>query len=201
MKGIDKYKDIINLPHHQSNTRSRMSNYDRAAQFAPFAALKGYEEEIDEAIRTTESKIELSDEQLNQLNEKLNELKQIIKQQPTITVIYFVQDERKSGGKYITIEQQIRKIDEYTLFPSTVKVILQLFYSYDYCEDYNRMTLAIMKSTDDLDMGKTLTVESSTGGAEKFWLARMRYKEDSGDWKEKIISARYSADGTYMGIS
>ena len=113
MKNISKYEDIINLPHHQSSTRPRMPNYDRAAQFAPFAALKGYDEDIDEAIRTTDSKIELSDEQLYQLNEKLNELKEIIKEQPIIKVIYFVPDEKKSGGKYITIEQQIRKIDEY----------------------------------------------------------------------------------------
>lgn len=113
MKEVNRYEDIINLPHHQSATRPRMSNYDRAAQFAPFAALKGYEEEIDEAIRTTDSKIELSDEQLYQLNEKLNELKQIIEEQPTIKVCYFVKDAKKSGGKYISIVQQIRKIDEY----------------------------------------------------------------------------------------
>ena len=90
-----------------------MSNYDRAAQFAPFAALKGYDEEIEEAIRTTENKIELSDEQISQLNEKLKELKEIIKEQPFIKVSYFVPDEKKSGGKYITTEQQLRKIDEY----------------------------------------------------------------------------------------
>ncbi|MCM1439750.1 MAG: hypothetical protein NC131_11215 [Roseburia sp.] len=113
MNDISKYEDIINLPHHQSDTRPRMSNYDRAAQFAPFAALKGYDDEIEEAIRTTDNKIELSDEQINQLNEKLKELKEIIKEQPIIKVIYFVPDEKKSGGKYITIEQQIRKIDEY----------------------------------------------------------------------------------------
>ena len=113
MKNISKYEDIINLPHHQSDTRPHMSNYDRAAQFAPFAALKGYDEDIDEAIRTTDEKIELSEEQVNQLNEKLNTLKEIIKEQPTIKVIYFVPDEKKAGGKYITIEQQIRKIDEY----------------------------------------------------------------------------------------
>ena len=113
MREINKYEDIINLPHHQSDTHPRMSNYDRAAQFAPFAALKGYDEEIEEAIRTTENKIELSDEQISQLNEKLKELKEIIKEQPFIKVSYFVPDEKKSGGKYITTEQQLRKIDEY----------------------------------------------------------------------------------------
>ena len=109
----NKYEDIINLPHHQSLTRPHMSNYDRAAQFAPFAALKGYEEEIEEAKRTTDSKVELSDEQINDLNEKLKALKEIIKDQPIIKVVYFVPDEKKEGGSYVTIEQQIRKIDEY----------------------------------------------------------------------------------------
>ncbi len=113
MKDSSKYEDIINLQHHQSDKRHHMSNYDRAAQFAPFAALKGYEEEIDEAIKTTDNKIELSEEQMLQLNKKLNDLKEIIKEQPIIKVTYFVKDEKKSGGKYITIEQQIRKIDEY----------------------------------------------------------------------------------------
>ena len=113
MNDISKYEDIINLPHHQSNKRPRMSNYDRAAQFAPFAALKGYDEEIEEATRTTVRKIELSDEQINQLNEKLKDLKEIINEQPIIKVVYYEADEKKSGGKYITIEQQIRKIDEY----------------------------------------------------------------------------------------
>lgn len=113
MKSVDKYNDIINLPHYQSTTRPHMSNYDRAAQFSPFAALKGYEEEIDEAIRTTEDKIELSEEQSNDLNEKLNILKEIVKKQPTLKVIYFVPDSKKSGGEYRTIEQFLRKLDEY----------------------------------------------------------------------------------------
>lgn len=108
----NKYEDIINLPHHQSAIRPHMSNYDRAAQFAPFAALKGYEEEIDEAIRTTESKIELSDEQVSDLNEKLKVLKENIKEQPIVRVVYFVLDKRKSGGHYIKQEVKLKKIDE-----------------------------------------------------------------------------------------
>ena len=61
MREIDKYNDIINLPHHQSATRPKMSNYDRAAQFSPFAALKGYEDKIDEAARVVDEKIELDE--------------------------------------------------------------------------------------------------------------------------------------------
>ena len=113
MNNNNKYENIINLPHHQSATRPHMSNYNRAAQFAPFAALKGYEEEIEEAIRTTENKVDLSDEQINDLNEKLKALKEIVKEQPVIRVLYFVPDEKKEGGKYITTEQHLRKIDEY----------------------------------------------------------------------------------------
>ncbi len=90
--------------------------------------------------------------------------------------------------------------NDFTLFSSTVRVILELYSSLNYCEDYNKMTFVTAISADDLDIGTTLVSEASTGGVEKFWLARMRYKEDSGDWKEKIASGRYSADGTYLGI-
>lgn len=53
---MSKYDDIINLPHHQSRKRAHMSLYDRAAQFAPFAALTGHEEAIEETARLAEEK-------------------------------------------------------------------------------------------------------------------------------------------------
>ena len=71
---MNKYKDIINLPHHVSKTRNPMSLYNRAAQFAPFAALTGYDEAIKEKARLTEQRIELSDEFKNILNQKLGVL-------------------------------------------------------------------------------------------------------------------------------
>lgn len=113
MKKTNKYEDIINLPHYQSATRPHMSNYDRAAQFSPFAALKGYDEEIVEAARTTNKKLELNEEQIAELNEKLVTLKSIQKDCPLIKIEYFVPDERKAGGSYITREVKLKKVDEY----------------------------------------------------------------------------------------
>lgn len=111
MKNADKYSDIINLPHHQSATRPRMSNYDRAAQFSPFAALKGYDEEIEEAQRITEGKRELTDEQIAELNEKLVLLKSKEKEHPIIKVVFFVRDEKRKGGIYSTIEDKLNRVD------------------------------------------------------------------------------------------
>lgn len=113
MKNADRYSDIINLPHHQSATRPRMSNYDRAAQFSPFAALKGYDEEIKETQRTIEAKKELTDEQITELNEKLVILKQREKDYPAIKITYFIPGEKKTGGNYLTREVRLKKADEH----------------------------------------------------------------------------------------
>lgn len=91
--------------------------------------------------------------------------------------------------------------NDFTLFPSTVNVIVQLYYSETYCEDYNQMTLAAMNSTDDLNMGNTIDVEAPTDGEERFWMARMRFRENDGNWKSDTVTGRYSADGTYLGIA
>lgn len=68
------YDDIINLPHHVSAKRPQMSMLDRAAQFAPFAALTGYDAAIKETGRLTEERIELDEESLNMLNMKFQSL-------------------------------------------------------------------------------------------------------------------------------
>lgn len=110
---MNKYKDIINLPHHVSKTRNPMSLYNRAAQFAPFAALTGYDEAIKEKARLTEQRIELSDEFKNILNQKLQILNKNINSQPKVTITYFELDNKKSGGVYKTISGNIKRIDEY----------------------------------------------------------------------------------------
>lgn len=110
---MNKYKDIINLPHHVSKTRNPMSLYNRAAQFAPFAALTGYDEAIKEKARLTEQRIELSDEFKNILNQKLQILNKNINSHPKVTITYFELDNKKSGGVYKTISGNIKKIDEY----------------------------------------------------------------------------------------
>ena len=110
---MNKYKDIINLPHHVSKTRKPMSLYNRAAQFAPFAALTGYDDAIKETARLTEERIELSDELKNMLNQKIKLIIENIKLQPEVVITYFVHDNKKSGGVYKTISGNIKRIDEY----------------------------------------------------------------------------------------
>ena len=58
----ENYDDIINLPHHQSQTRTHMTNGERAAQFSPFAALTGFDGIIDD---TTEQESLKYDESIN----------------------------------------------------------------------------------------------------------------------------------------
>ena len=107
------YDDIINLPHHVSKNRKRMSNYDRAAQFSPFAALKGYDDEIDEVARITDEKWDLDGERVTDINEKLLRLKDAACERPLVKIVYFVKDERKSGGAYLTAEAHLKKLSEY----------------------------------------------------------------------------------------
>ena len=108
----DNYNDIINNPHHTSKTRKRMSQTNRAAQFAPFAALTGYDAAIGEAARLTETKIELDDKTKEILNMKLNFLKDHIKDRPYVTITYFVPDTKKDGCAYVDYSGKIRVIDE-----------------------------------------------------------------------------------------
>lgn len=109
---MNKYKDIINLPHHVSKTRKPMSLYNRAAQFAPFAALTGYDDAIKETARLTEERIELSDELKNMLDQKIKLIIENIKLQPEVAITYYVPDNKKSGGVYKTISGNVKRIDE-----------------------------------------------------------------------------------------
>ena len=113
MNDMEKYQDIINLPHHQSRTHPHMPNSERAAQFSPFAALKGYDDEIEETARWTDDKTELDDSALSILNENLIRLKENEREHPCITVSFFQPDGKKTGGSYHTVTGNLRKIDEY----------------------------------------------------------------------------------------
>ena len=90
-----------------------MSAHDRAAQFSPFAALKGYDEAVNETARLTESRRELTEDDINELNETLNRLKERLPYCPDVTVTYFLPDERKSGGSYVTKMGEVRILDSY----------------------------------------------------------------------------------------
>lgn len=108
-----QYDDIIDLPHHVSPTRPRMSIIDRAAQFSPFAALKGYDAAIKETGRLTDERIELSEESRADLDRKQQGLMDSLSANPEVSVTYFVPDERKSGGSYVTVTGRVKKVDGY----------------------------------------------------------------------------------------
>ncbi len=109
---MGKYDDIINLPHPEPKKHPRMSLENRAAQFSPFAALTGHNEAIKETERLTDSKIELAEDTITDINRTLMWIRDNIKSRPQAVVTYFVPDYKKMGGKYITATVNIVKIDE-----------------------------------------------------------------------------------------
>lgn len=109
---MSKYDDIINLPHYESKTRKRMSLEARSAQFAPFAALTGYDEKVKETARLTDEQKELNEEQFSIINCKLQIIKEHIKERPLISFTIFIKDKLKDGGSYSTLVGNVRKIDE-----------------------------------------------------------------------------------------
>jgi hypothetical protein len=88
-----------------------MSLYDRAAQFGSFDALTGHSEAISETARLTDKKLELNEEQINDLNNKVNVICNNILSKPKVTITYFVPDERKSGGMYVTEDCVVKKVN------------------------------------------------------------------------------------------
>lgn len=110
---MTRYDDIINLPHHQSEKHPHMSNYDRAAQFSPFAALTGYDDAIEETARLTDDEVELSEDAIAELDKKLADISKRLAEKPQVTVTYFKPDDKKSGGEYLTYAGVIKKIDTY----------------------------------------------------------------------------------------
>ena len=108
-----KYDEIMGLPHHVSKTRPQMPMSDRAAQFAPFAALTGYDAAIKETGRLTDERIELDVEALSALDMKYQLLMEALDEAPEVTITYFRPDERKAGGKYVSAVGTVKKIDDF----------------------------------------------------------------------------------------
>ena len=108
-----KYDEIMGLPHHVSKTRPQMPMSDRAAQFAPFAALTGYGAAIKETGRLTDERIELDVEALSALDMKYQLLMEALDEAPEVTITYFQPDERKAGGKYVSAVGAVKKIDDF----------------------------------------------------------------------------------------
>lgn len=107
-----KYEDMLYLEPPVSKIHRKMSISERAAQFMPFAALTGYEDLIRESSRMTQRRIELSETEIEELKHKLEFLHVHEKENPLIKVMYFLQDLKKNGGSYQTVEKQLHRIDD-----------------------------------------------------------------------------------------
>lgn len=123
---MSKYDDIIHLPHHVSRTRKPMPMINRAAQFAPFAALTGHDEAITETARQTTPKRILSSDEQEILSKRLAYAIDHISERPNLTFSYFIPDTLKDGGRYVTITGVIRKYDalEKTVVLETNEILL-----------------------------------------------------------------------------
>lgn len=123
------YDDIINLTYNGVTNHTRMSAHDRAAQFSPFAALVGHGDAINETARLTDSRPELSEDEIADINDKIRILKE--QNHPQISVEYFVPDELKEGGAYVTYEGTLRTFDEYErllIFDDGVRIAVEEVY-------------------------------------------------------------------------
>lgn len=108
--GMDKYIGIIEHEHHTSSRHPRMSMHDRAAQFAPFAALTGYDDVILETGRQTDSRQEMDEMRARQMDARLNEILEHISEKPSVVLTVFEKDSRKSGGRYRQLRGRVRNI-------------------------------------------------------------------------------------------
>lgn len=107
-KGEWPYEDIVGLPHHVSSTHIPMPMIKRAAQFAPFAALTGYDDAVAETARLTDNRVDLTEDAVNELNRRIYEASASGRE---IRIVYFVPDNRKAGGSYMETVGKIRKIE------------------------------------------------------------------------------------------
>lgn len=106
-----KYMHILNLSHPTSSQHPRMSASDRAAQFSPFAALTGYDGAVRETARLTDRRIELSEEEKERLNKKLEMIQANISHDEIIEFTYFVPDKKKNGGSYVSSSGKVKRLD------------------------------------------------------------------------------------------
>lgn len=111
-EAMEKYGDIIDLPHHRSKIHPPLPRTSRAAQFSPFAALRGYGDSITEASRLTEEKPELSDEQKEELDRTVSFIRKGQLKDP-VRITYFLRDETKQGGQIDVIEDVVIKVTQF----------------------------------------------------------------------------------------
>ena len=109
---MNNYDDIRNHSRYKLKHHQPMSMWSRAAQFSPFATLTGYDDEIDEVARLTDRREELTEDELNGLNQAFQKLLERASDRPLVTVTYFQPDERKDGGEYVSYTGRFRFFDE-----------------------------------------------------------------------------------------
>ena len=129
-----KYDDIINLPHHVSETHPQMSMRNRAAQFSPFAALSGHSDAIHETARYTDDFQGVDESNVEALNQKIAMILDKINEHPQITVTYFKPDEKKEGGSYTLKTGNIKRVDDYEhvlQFTDNEKIPIQSIFNID----------------------------------------------------------------------
>lgn len=119
------YDELLYLPHPVSKKHPRMAIEKRAAQFAPFAALSGHADAVEETARITEEKLELTEERKEQINRVL----QSLLPGDNILVVYFIEDEKKEGGSYQTRTGKIKKIQDYLLLEDDIQIPLYNLFS------------------------------------------------------------------------
>ena len=107
------YADIIDLPHHRSPSHPHMTMSDRAGQFLSYKALSGYEDMIAEEVRETDTMRSPGEEELEKLNRKLERIGEDLRagRRPVLSVTFFEPDERKAGGRYVTVTAVVRRVD------------------------------------------------------------------------------------------
>lgn len=109
---MNNYDDIRNHSRYKLKHHQPMSMWSRAAQFSPFAALTGYDDKIDESARLTDRREEMTEDELNDLNQAFQKLLERASDRPLVTVTYFQPDERKDGGEYVSYTGRFRFFDE-----------------------------------------------------------------------------------------
>lgn len=145
---LEKYNNILYLPHPVSKNHPQMPIADRAAQFSPFAALTGYEAAIEESRRLTDSKKEMEEERKDSLNRKLQVLLEHINEKPSITAMYFQPDIKKAGGKYLTITGKIKKIEAWEqciVMEDGSKIPMEYLYEIDVPATIEALSYPVMK--------------------------------------------------------
>lgn len=133
---MDSYSDILNLPHYRSKNRKHMPPLERAAQFAPFAALTGFGAQISEAARLTDSRPVIGDREAAQIDEALHFIMEHAAEQPQVKLTAFVPDSQKSGGALVPKEGRVRRVDlaaRVIIFTDKSEVFIDDIFSLDIC--------------------------------------------------------------------